>query len=85
MVIQAGIPPPKMLSHRSNINIFILIPPLSRHCSCFVSSSYETDIMANLVPPRDHALACLLRDRMGDASGARRSMFLVVLSSKRDG
>ncbi|CAM9120966.1 unnamed protein product [Ectocarpus sp. 4 AP-2014] len=49
------------------------------------ADGYETDDLAGLVPRRDHALRCILRDVMGDASGARRSLFLAVQSSKREG
>ncbi|CAM9749848.1 unnamed protein product, partial [Hapterophycus canaliculatus] len=46
---------------------------------------YETDDLANLVPRREHALRCILRDLMGDPAGARRSLFLAVQSSKKEG
>ncbi|CAN0225260.1 unnamed protein product [Ectocarpus sp. 6 AP-2014] len=49
------------------------------------ADGYETDDLAGLVPRRDHALRCILRDLMGDASGARRSLFLAVQSSKGEG
>lgn len=50
-----------------------------------VLCSYETDDLARLVPRRDHALRCILRDSMGDRAGARRSLFLAVRSCKREG
>ncbi|CAM9278013.1 unnamed protein product [Scytosiphon promiscuus] len=49
------------------------------------ADGYETDDLASLVPQRDHALRCILRDLMGDPAGARRSLFLAVQSSKKEG
>lgn len=67
------------------IGFFLPLPSLHFVSLVLTSSSYETDVLTRVVPRRDHALACLLRDRMGDASGARRSLNLAVVSSKREG
>lgn len=57
------------------------------HCYPFSTcrKRYETEDLASLVPRRDHALRCILRDAMNDPAGARRSLFLAVQSAKKEG
>ncbi|CAM9230645.1 unnamed protein product [Discosporangium mesarthrocarpum] len=49
------------------------------------AEGYDTDQLSMLVPPRVNTLLCLLRDAMGDAQGARRSLHLGVVALRKEG